>query len=174
MVFIYIFFLVLVSNDHSDDTINETLFDPEETARISSYHTLMQTAPPSTRISSTIKNKKLRITSDSVESSSNYFDQISEHDKINADEYNDILTTNNSKSSTDHPKSRKPRRRRTAFSHTQLSYLERKFRSQKYLSVADRGDVADALCLTETQVKTWYQNRRQVFTLIYNENLILS
>ncbi|KAL4703992.1 hypothetical protein ACJJTC_000378 [Scirpophaga incertulas] len=40
------------------------------------------------------------------------------------------------------------------------AYLERKFRCQKYLSVADRGDVADALSLSETQVKTWYQNRR--------------
>jgi hypothetical protein len=38
--------------------------------------------------------------------------------------------------------------------------LERKFRCQKYLSVADRSDVADALNLSETQVKTWYQNRR--------------
>ncbi|KYM94987.1 BarH-like 2 homeobox protein [Cyphomyrmex costatus] len=53
------------------------------------------------------------------------------------------------------PTSRKPRRRRTAFTHAQLAYLERKFRCQKYLSVADRSDVADALSLSETQVKTW-------------------
>lgn len=57
---------------------------------------------------------------------------------------------------------RKVRRRRTAFTHAQLAYLERKFRSQKYLSVADRSDVAEALNLSETQVKTWYQNRRFV------------
>ncbi|EDW06004.2 uncharacterized protein Dmoj_GI16386, partial [Drosophila mojavensis] len=55
---------------------------------------------------------------------------------------------------------RKPRRRRTAFTHAQLAYLERKFRCQKYLSVADRSDVAETLSLSETQVKTWYQNRR--------------
>lgn len=55
---------------------------------------------------------------------------------------------------------RKPRRRRTAFTHAQLAFLERKFRCQKYLSVADRSDVADTLNLSETQVKTWYQNRR--------------
>lgn len=62
---------------------------------------------------------------------------------------------------------RKPRRRRTAFTHAQLAYLERKFRCQKYLSVADRSDVADALSLSETQVKTWYQNRRFVFNFLY-------
>ena len=55
---------------------------------------------------------------------------------------------------------KKPRRRRTAFTHAQLAFLERKFRAQKYLSVADRGNVAELLNLTETQVKTWYQNRR--------------
>lgn len=66
---------------------------------------------------------------------------------------------------------RKPRRRRTAFTHSQLAYLERKFRCQKYLSVADRSDVADALNLSETQVKTWYQNRRygeKVFSFFFS------
>lgn len=73
------------------------------------------------------------------------------------------------------PSGRKPRRRRTAFTHAQLAYLERKFRCQKYLSVADRSDVADALSLSETQVKTWYQNRRSATStilmniFIYNE-----
>ena len=57
---------------------------------------------------------------------------------------------------------KKPRRRRTAFTHAQLAFLERRFRAQKYLSVADRGNVAELLNLTETQVKTWYQNRRYV------------
>ncbi|XP_064459078.1 barH-like 1 homeobox protein [Ornithodoros turicata] len=61
---------------------------------------------------------------------------------------------------TSNDKSKKPRRRRTAFTQAQLAFLERKFRCQKYLSVADRGNVAEALKLTETQVKTWYQNRR--------------
>lgn len=71
-------------------------------------------------------------------------------------------STNNVVTGCTITKNRKPRRRRTAFTHTQLAYLERKFRCQKYLSVADRSDVADALNLSETQVKTWYQNRRWV------------
>jgi hypothetical protein len=46
---------------------------------------------------------------------------------------------------------KRSRRRRTAFTHSQLAYLERKFRCQKYLSVADRGEVANHLNLSETQ-----------------------
>ncbi|XP_063909216.1 barH-like 1 homeobox protein isoform X2 [Zophobas morio] len=69
-------------------------------------------------------------------------------------------TVGGTENSSEAAKGRKPRRRRTAFTHAQLAYLERKFRCQKYLSVADRSDVADALNLSETQVKTWYQNRR--------------
>ena len=54
----------------------------------------------------------------------------------------------------------KTRRRRTAFTQAQLQHLEKKFRCQKYLSVADRAAIATELKLSETQVKTWYQNRR--------------
>ncbi|XP_067139938.1 homeobox protein ceh-1-like [Centruroides vittatus] len=69
--------------------------------------------------------------------------------------------SDSTKVSSDHEGStKKQRRRRTAFTQAQLAYLEKKFRCQKYLSVADRGTVAETLNLTETQVKTWYQNRR--------------
>ncbi|XP_033099118.1 barH-like 2 homeobox protein [Anneissia japonica] len=57
-------------------------------------------------------------------------------------------------------KPKRPRRRRTTFTQSQLAVLEKKFRCQKYLSVVDRGELANNLNLNETQVKTWYQNRR--------------
>ncbi|CAG2179582.1 unnamed protein product, partial [Oppiella nova] len=66
---------------------------------------------------------------------------------------------------------KKPRRRRTAFTQVQLNYLERKFRLQKYLSVSDRGQVALTLNLTETQIKTWYQNRRTKWKRQNNQRL---
>ena len=57
-------------------------------------------------------------------------------------------------------KPRRPRRRRTTFTQIQLTVLEKKFQCQKYLSVAERGTLAERLNLNETQIKTWYQNRR--------------
>ena len=55
---------------------------------------------------------------------------------------------------------RKPRKARTAFTDSQLQSLERAFDKQKYLSVQDRQELAAKLNLTDTQVKTWFQNRR--------------
>ncbi|KAK6195493.1 hypothetical protein SNE40_000912 [Patella caerulea] len=57
-------------------------------------------------------------------------------------------------------KHKKARKARTAFSDHQLSSLEKTFERQKYLSVQDRMELAAKLNLTDTQVKTWYQNRR--------------
>ena len=57
-------------------------------------------------------------------------------------------------------KLKKPRKARTAFTDHQLNSLEKQFERQKYLSVQDRMELAAKLNLTDTQVKTWYQNRR--------------
>ncbi|XP_060574613.1 uncharacterized protein LOC132732237 [Ruditapes philippinarum] len=57
-------------------------------------------------------------------------------------------------------KPKKPRKARTAFTDHQLNSLEKTFERQKYLSVQDRMELAAKLNLTDTQVKTWYQNRR--------------
>lgn len=52
------------------------------------------------------------------------------------------------------------KKKRTAFTSKQLQELERKFSEQKYLTKADRTELAESLGLTEKHVKTWYQNRR--------------
>ncbi|CAB1332527.1 unnamed protein product [Coregonus sp. 'balchen'] len=54
----------------------------------------------------------------------------------------------------------KLRRVRTAFTLDQLRILEHSFHSSHYLSVFERYAIASTLCLTETQVKIWFQNRR--------------
>lgn len=55
---------------------------------------------------------------------------------------------------------RKRRRRRTAFTNGQLKTLEHKFTKKKYLSINERNNLAKSLKLSDTQVKTWFQNRR--------------
>lgn len=62
---------------------------------------------------------------------------------------------------------KKNRKSRTAFSDHQLNSLEKSFEKHKYLSVQDRVELAARLALTDTQVKTWYQNRRSVEMKIY-------
>ncbi|CAF1307008.1 unnamed protein product [Rotaria magnacalcarata] len=49
---------------------------------------------------------------------------------------------------------------RTVFSRTQIFQLETTFDRKRYLSSADRANLAQGLHLTEQQVKIWFQNRR--------------
>ncbi|XP_056141493.1 T-cell leukemia homeobox protein 3-like [Lampris incognitus] len=55
------------------------------------------------------------------------------------------------------PKRKKPR---TSFSRVQICELEKRFYRQKYLASAERAALAKTLRMTDTQVKTWFQNRR--------------
>lgn len=75
-------------------------------------------------------------------------------------EHGDKNSSLNGQSQNSHSFSKKQRKARTAFSDHQLQTLENSFERQKYLSVQDRMELAAKLNLTDTQVKTWYQNRR--------------
>lgn len=55
---------------------------------------------------------------------------------------------------------KKKRKSRTAFTNHQIFELEKRFLYQKYLSPADRDEIAGALGLSNAQVITWFQNRR--------------
>lgn len=58
------------------------------------------------------------------------------------------------------PSGRRCRKSRTVFTDLQLRVLEKTFFEQKYLDTTSRGKLAQTLGLNETQVKTWFQNRR--------------
>ncbi|XP_075153481.1 ladybird late isoform X2 [Haematobia irritans] len=58
------------------------------------------------------------------------------------------------------PNPKKKRKSRTAFTNHQIFELEKRFLYQKYLSPADRDEIAAGLGLSNAQVITWFQNRR--------------
>ncbi|XP_060072504.1 homeobox protein ceh-19-like [Ylistrum balloti] len=55
------------------------------------------------------------------------------------------------------PKRKKPR---TSFTRLQIMELERRFEQQKYLASSERSSIAKSLKMSDSQVKTWFQNRR--------------
>nr|VZI26253.1 unnamed protein product [Spirometra erinaceieuropaei] len=55
---------------------------------------------------------------------------------------------------------RRRRKRRILFSKQQTYELERRFREQRYLSAAEREQMARLINLTPNQVKIWFQNHR--------------
>ncbi|NXG32350.1 VEX1 protein, partial [Dromaius novaehollandiae] len=56
-----------------------------------------------------------------------------------------------------------PGRPRTKFSAVQLQELERSFREQRYIGASEKRRLAAALNLSQSQIKTWFQNRRMKF-----------
>lgn len=71
--------------------------------------------------------------------------------RISDDESNSFITG---------PTFSRKKKTRTVFSRQQVSQLEMTFDMKRYLSSQERAHLASTLRLSETQVKIWFQNRR--------------
>uniref|UniRef100_A0AC35U989 Homeobox domain-containing protein n=1 Tax=Rhabditophanes sp. KR3021 TaxID=114890 RepID=A0AC35U989_9BILA len=103
------------------------------------------------------ENKKLYLD----EKISNTFPHINHNEITNVLQIKDTFRQ---EKRTGHPyKSRAPakhKKPRTSFTKQQIIILESKFIMQKYLAASERTSLAADLCMSDAQVKTWYQNRR--------------
>ncbi|XP_032233891.1 brain-specific homeobox protein homolog [Nematostella vectensis] len=68
---------------------------------------------------------------------------------------------------------RKPKQR-PLFSHNQIQRLEKEFKEEKYLTESKRAELSKDLGMTETQVKTWFQNRRTKWRKELKDEIALS
>ncbi|CAJ1066956.1 ventral expressed homeobox [Xyrichtys novacula] len=73
---------------------------------------------------------------------------------------NSCCDTSGSESEDSEGEASQRRRIRTKFTIEQISELEKIFSKHKYLGAEQRRKTAKRLRLSETQVKTWFQNRR--------------
>ncbi|XP_013403758.1 homeobox protein HMX3 [Lingula anatina] len=115
------------------------------------------TSPHSVDINS---DKSDGVEVDHDDKSSECSDNISVNEPLNESHGSGNLNDSTDSGLDDVNKNRRKKKTRTVFSRSQVFQLESTFDMKRYLSSSERAGLAASLHLTETQVKIWFQNRR--------------